>query len=58
VTQRLPRVLLVEDDASIRRFVQLALEDCGVDLVQAGSSGSGHRGPAHGGPFVLLSCVT
>jgi DNA-binding response OmpR family regulator len=37
VTQRLPRVLLVEDDASIRRFVQLALEDSGVELVQAGS---------------------
>lgn len=29
------RVLLVEDDASIRRFVVLALEDEGIELVEA-----------------------
>jgi DNA-binding response OmpR family regulator len=31
----LPRVRLVEDDASIRRWVALTLEDDGVELVQA-----------------------
>ena len=29
-----PRVLLVDDDASIRRFVALALEELEVDLVE------------------------
>ena len=29
-----PRVLLVEDDPSVRRFVQVALDPLGVDLVQ------------------------
>ena len=29
------RVLLVEDDVSIRRFVALALEDLPVDLVRS-----------------------
>lgn len=32
-----PRVLLVEDDASIRRFVAMALEDLPIALVQADS---------------------
>lgn len=31
----LPRLLLIEDDASIRRFVTLALEDQALDLVEA-----------------------
>ena len=30
-----PRVLVVEDDASIRRFVVLALEDEPIELLQA-----------------------
>lgn len=30
----LPRVLLVEDDATLRRFVAMALEDMPIDLVQ------------------------
>jgi len=30
----LPRILLVEDDSALRRFVSLALEDKGIDLVQ------------------------
>ena len=30
-----PRVLVIEDDASIRRFVQLALEDEPIELLQA-----------------------
>ena len=55
MTQRLPRVLLVEDDASIRRFVQLALEDCGVELVQAGSLGAAIDA-LRTGPFVLVLC--
>lgn len=29
----LPRVLLVEDDASIARFVELALEELPIELV-------------------------
>ncbi len=32
-----PRVLLVEDDASIRRFVAMALEDMPIELVEAGT---------------------
>jgi DNA-binding response OmpR family regulator len=36
-TQPLPGVLLVEDDASLRRFVAMALEDMPLDLVQCGS---------------------
>lgn len=55
MTQHLPRVLLVEDDASIRRFVQLALEDSGVDLVQAGSLAAAIDA-LRSGPFVLILC--
>ncbi|MBL8316241.1 MAG: response regulator [Rubrivivax sp.] len=51
----LPRVLLVEDDASIRRFVELALEDSGVDLVQAGSLAAAIDA-LRTGPFVLILC--
>jgi CheY-like chemotaxis protein len=32
-----PRVLVVEDDAAIRRFIELALEDEPIDLVTTGS---------------------
>ncbi|WP_164963469.1 response regulator [Rubrivivax sp. JA1026] len=35
VTASLPRVLLVEDDPSIRRFVQIALEELPLHLVEA-----------------------
>jgi DNA-binding response OmpR family regulator len=55
VTQPLPRVLLVEDDASICRFVQLALEDSGVDLVLAGSLAAAIAA-LRTGPFVLILC--
>lgn len=55
MTQGLPRVLLVEDDPSIRRFVQLALEDSGVDLVQAGSLAAAIEA-LRTGPFVLILC--
>lgn len=37
VEAALPRVLLVEDDPSIRRFVQIALEELPIDFVEAGS---------------------
>jgi DNA-binding response OmpR family regulator len=37
VTTALPRVLLVEDDASIRRFVAMALEELPIELVEAGT---------------------
>jgi len=29
----MPRILLIEDDASIQRFVEFALEDIGAELV-------------------------
>lgn len=52
---RRPRVLLVEDDASIRRFVELALEDSGVDLVQAATLASAIQA-LRSGPFKLVLC--
>ncbi len=51
----LPRVLLVEDDASIRRFVALALEDDGVELVQAASLAQAAQA-LQGAPFTLVLC--
>lgn len=33
-----PRILLIEDDASIRRFVRLALEDEGWQVFEADSA--------------------
>ncbi len=55
MSQHLPRVLLVEDDPSIRRFVQLALEDSEVELVQAGSLAAAINA-LRTGPFVLILC--
>jgi len=47
---RPPRVVLVEDDASLRRFVQLALEELDLELVQCRSVAEGlqalQAGPA------------
>jgi CheY-like chemotaxis protein len=50
-----PRVLLVEDDAAIRRFVAMALEDCDLDLVEAPTI---HAAIAalHGPPLALVLC--
>lgn len=51
-----PRVLLVEDDPSIRRFVVMALEDLPVRLVQAPTLRAAREAlddPA-GDPFVLM----
>ncbi len=48
-----PRVLLVEDDASIRRFVALALEDLPIELVEAGSVAHAERALA-GAAFALV----
>ncbi len=50
-----PRVLLVEDDASIRRFVEMALEDAGIELVTA-STLAAARTALHAGPVALLLC--
>jgi len=50
-----PRVLLVEDDASIRRFVSLALEDSKLDLVQAATLQSAIQA-LRSGPFDLVLC--
>lgn len=50
-----PRVLLVEDDASIRRFVGMALENHALDFVEAtglASAIDALRGP----PFALVLC--
>lgn len=55
MTHPTPRVLLVEDDASIRRFVQLALEDSGVELVPAGTLAAAIEA-LRSGPFVLILC--
>jgi CheY-like chemotaxis protein len=42
------RVLLVDDDASIRRFVALALEDLDIELVEAGSVAQARQQLAEG----------
>lgn len=48
-----PRVLLVDDDPSIRRFVALALEELEVDLVEAAGVAAA-RQALLGGPFDLI----
>ena len=52
-TAPLPRLLLVEDDASLQRFVALALDDLGVELVVAGSVDEA-LAQLRAGPFVLV----
>ncbi len=49
----LPRVLLVEDDASIRRFVAMALEEMPIELIEAGSLAEAEAVLA-GGPLRLV----
>jgi len=49
-----PRVLLVDDDPSIRRFVALALEDLEIELVEAGSVAQARERLAGGEPFALI----
>jgi CheY-like chemotaxis protein/HPt (histidine-containing phosphotransfer) domain-containing protein len=51
----LPRVLLVEDDASIRRFVSLALEDEAIELLQAPTLAAAIEA-LRGDPFALALC--
>ena len=48
------RVLLTEDDASIRRFVELALEDEAIELVQAATVAQSLQRLRDTGPFRLL----
>lgn len=48
-----PRVLLVDDDASIRRFVALALEDMAVELVEVEGVPQA-REALTGAPFQLI----
>ena len=50
-----PRVLLVEDDASIRRFVAMALEEDALDLVQAPTLAAAIDA-LRSGPFALVLC--
>lgn len=49
-----PRVLLVDDDPSIRRFVALALEDLDMELVEAGSVHEARERLAEGAAFALI----
>ncbi len=49
----LPRVLLVEDDPSIRRFVALALEDLAIELVEAATLAQA-RAALSGAAFELV----
>jgi CheY-like chemotaxis protein len=48
-----PRVLLVEDDTSIRRFVEMALEEMPITLCQASSLAQA-RAELAAGPVVLV----
>lgn len=48
-----PRVLVVEDDESIRRFLELALEDEPVELVMAGTLAAAREALGRP-PYVLL----
>jgi len=50
-----PRVLLVEDEAAIRRFVAMALEELPVELVEAPSLAAAIDA-LRGDPFVLVLC--
>lgn len=50
-----PRVLLVEDDASIRRFVALALEEQPIELVEAGTLAEAEAALAAGPVRLVLS---
>ncbi len=49
-----PRVLLVDDDPSIRRFVALALEDLDIELAEAGSVAQARERLAGGDRFALI----
>lgn len=49
-----PRVLLVDDDPSIRRFVALALEDLDIELIEAGSVAQARERLAEGAGFALI----
>ncbi len=51
----LPRVLVVEDDASIRRFVAMALEDEPIRLLQAATLAEATHALA-GAPLALVIC--
>lgn len=52
---KLPRLLLVEDDASIRRFVGMALEDSAIEVVPAPSLKDAVRA-LRSGPFDVVLC--
>jgi DNA-binding response OmpR family regulator len=51
----LPRLLLIEDDASIRRFVAMALEDEALDLVEAPTLAAAVQA-LRGAPFAVVMC--
>lgn len=51
----LPRVVLVEDDAHVRRFVQLALDGLEVDLIACATLADARRALDAGAPSVVLT---
>ncbi|MBZ8140244.1 response regulator, partial [Rubrivivax gelatinosus] len=51
----LPRVLLVEDDPSIRRFVQIALEEMAIEFIEAGTLAEARAALAEA-PVRLVIC--
>ena len=54
----LPRVLLVEDDAHVRRFVQLALEDLDIALVPCATLAEARNAWTAGPAAVVLTDLT
>ncbi|MEO7131355.1 MAG: response regulator transcription factor, partial [Dermatophilaceae bacterium] len=48
------KVLLVEDDARVRRVLRLALEDEGFDVTEAGTGAQGLEAAHSSGPDVVL----
>lgn len=54
----LPRVLLVEDDAHVRRFVQLALEDLDIALVPCATLAEARRAWSAGPAAMVLTDLT
>lgn len=50
-----PRVVFVEDDASVRRFVGMALEDLDIDLVECSCAAQALQALAGGGVRLILT---
>ena len=57
MNQATPRILLVEDDSGIRRFVRLALEDEGWQVFEAETAKRGLIEAASRQPDAVIACV-